>query len=88
MKRWRMIVGIVLLAGFAGTASAENWRPYRPGRRPIPPREAVSIAQRQQEGRVLSTQLVRTGEGRGYYRIKMISDGKVRVVTVDAYPGN
>ncbi len=82
------MIPLAFLLWGIGTAFAENWHAYRPERRPMPPSQAMSIAQKQQEGRILSAQLVKTGEGHGYYRIKVISDGKIRILTVDAYPGN
>lgn len=49
--------------------------------------QAVSIAQQQQPGRVLSVKLS-PSSGSGVYRIKMLGDdGSVRIVLVDAGSG-
>lgn len=49
--------------------------------------EAIARARAQFGGEALSAQLVETGEHSGYWRIKLLSNGNVRIVRVDAYTG-
>jgi uncharacterized membrane protein YkoI len=85
MKRWRAIAALLILTVSLGSASAQPWRHRGRSPRFISPSQAVEIARRQNDGRVLSVDLVQGGGGRSFYKIKMISGGRIRTVTVDAY---
>ena len=50
----------------------------------LSPSEAISIAEQQYGGKVLSIELIRSEGSPSYYRIKMISNGKVRIVRINA----
>jgi uncharacterized membrane protein YkoI len=52
----------------------------------VSPEAAALQAQARHGGRVLSVQLERPSGGAPFYRVKLLSNGNVRVVTVDARP--
>ncbi|MFH1262977.1 MAG: PepSY domain-containing protein [Pseudomonadota bacterium] len=88
MNRWRTIVPLLVLLGAFGSASAQGWHSiHGKGRRFVSPGQAAQEARRQNEGRVLSVDLIQDGGGRAHYRIKMLQNGKVRIVNVDASAG-
>ena len=50
----------------------------------ISPGEAASIAAQYYAGQVVATELIRPPQGSPYYRVKILSKGKVQVVTISA----
>lgn len=46
--------------------------------------EAARIARRQHGGKVLAVRTVRSDDGRIFYRVKLIRDGRVRIVRISA----
>lgn len=52
----------------------------------VTPAEAALIASRETGGRVLAVHLVGAGPG-AHYRVRLLLDGQVRIVRVDAHDG-
>lgn len=61
---------------------APRWLAQRRGR--ITREEAAAIARKRHGGRVLGVKFAQSDDGRGFYRVKMIRDGRVRVVRIPA----
>lgn len=66
----------------APVAFAEPWLLTQSKR--ISAEEAARRAQSRYGGKVLSIELRQTPDGKPYYRVKLLSNGDVRVVRIDA----
>jgi uncharacterized membrane protein YkoI len=84
--RIRLLIFPLMILMTTGTVWAQHLRP-RPPERVISPGEAASAARQQHGGQVLSSELVRPPGERPYYRVKIIENGKVRTVRVNAGGG-